>query len=103
MLTGDAATEDMTRAFLTDGERAAVRDSEDMDASTKSSHLSRIRGKFGEMETEARLLRQHRPEMYEQLHEAVVEEALDERIERLEQQVETLQAQLEAEREGEDD
>jgi hypothetical protein len=60
MLNGDAEYERMTRALLTDGERTAVRDDSEMDNSTKSSHLSRVRKKMGRMEEDARLLRQHR-------------------------------------------
>jgi len=94
MLNGDAEYERMTRALLTDGERAAVRDDPEMDDSTKSSHLSRVRGKMDRMEEDARLLRRHRPELYEQLRDAVVEEELDERVQRLEEEVEDLRAQL---------
>jgi len=90
MLNGDAEHERMTRALLTDGERAAVRDDPEMDDSTKSSHLSRVRGKMDRMEEDARLLRRHRLELYEQLRDAVVEEELSERIERLEREVEEL-------------
>jgi uncharacterized protein (UPF0335 family) len=42
------------------------------------------------MEEDARLLRRHRPELYEQLRDVVVEEELSERIERLEREVEEL-------------
>jgi chaperonin cofactor prefoldin len=95
MLTGETEPERMSRAFLTDGERAAVQDEREMDASTKSSHLSRVRGKMERMEEDAKILRQHRPELYEQLRDAVVEEELDERIERLERELEELRAKLE--------
>jgi len=94
MLNQDAKHERMTRALLTDGERAAVRDDPQMDDSTMSSHLSRVRGKMDRMEEDARLLRRHRPEIYEQLRDAVVEEELDERIERLEREVEDLRKRL---------
>lgn len=90
MLNGDAEHEQMTRALLTDGERAAVWNDSEMDNSTKSSHLSRIRGKMDRMEEDARLLRRHRPELYKQLRDVVVEEELSERIERLEREVEEL-------------
>jgi len=69
MLNGDGQHEHMARAILTDGERAAVRDDPEMDASTKSSHLSRIRGKIPKVEEDARILRRHRPELYEQLRD----------------------------------
>jgi len=90
----DTEHERMTRALLTDGERAAVRDDQGIDDSTKSSHLSRVRGKMDRMEEDARLLRRHRPELYKQLRDAVVEEELDERIKRLEREVEDLREQL---------
>jgi len=80
----------MTRALLTDGERAAVRDDPEMDDSTKSSHLSRVRGKMERMEEDARLLCRHRSEIYEELRDSVVGEELSERIERLEREVEEL-------------
>lgn len=85
----------MTRALLTDGERDAVRDDPEMNSGTKSSHLSRVRGKMDGMEEDARILRQHRPELYEELRDAVVEEELGQRIERLEQEVKDLRDQLE--------
>jgi len=87
----------MTRALLTNGERAAVSDDPEMDDSTKSSHLSRVRGKMESMEEDARLLRRHRPEIYEQLRDAVVEEELDERIARLERELEQLRDRVEGE------
>ena len=90
MLNQDAEHERMTRALLTDGERAAVRDDPQMDDSTMSSHLSRVRGKMGRMEEDARLLRQHHSDIYDRLCDAVVEEELSERIERLEHEVEEL-------------
>lgn len=94
MLTGDADFNRMTRALLTDGERDAARDDPEMNASTKSSHLSRVRGKIDRMEEDARLLRSERPELYERLRDAVVEEELDERIRRLEREVEDLREQV---------
>lgn len=90
MLTEDGEREQMSRALLTDGERDAIRDDPEMDASTKSSHLSRVRGKTSRLEEDARLLREYRPELYEEIRDAMVEEELDERIKRLEQEVEEL-------------
>jgi len=95
MLNGDGQHEHMARAILTDGERAAVRDDPEMDASTKSSHLSRVRGKIPKLEEDARILRTHRPELYEQFRDAVVEEELDERIARLERELEELRDRVE--------
>ncbi|MFP8891857.1 hypothetical protein ACLI4U_19105 (plasmid) [Natrialbaceae archaeon A-CW2] len=95
MLTGDTDLGRMTRALLTDGERDAIRGDTDMDASTRSSHRSRVRGKMERMATDARLLREHDPELYEQLREAVVEEDTEERLARLEEEVEQLRKQVE--------
>jgi len=86
--TGDG---DMTRALLTDGERDAGRDDPEMDAGTKSSHLSRVRSKLDRLREDARLLREHRPEIYDDAREAFVGEEIDERVDRLEQEVERLQ------------
>lgn len=98
MLTGDTNENDrMTRALLTDGERDAIRDDPDMDASTRSSHLSRVRGKLDRLREDAELLRRHRPDLYDEVRNAVVEEELNERIERLEQEVDELRTQLEDE------
>lgn len=96
MLTGDAGSDErMVRAFLTDGERDAVRDDPDMDQSTKSTHLSRVRGKIPKLREDAEILRRHRPEIYEQVRDAVVEEEFVNRMERLEREI----AELKAERE----
>jgi hypothetical protein len=84
----------MTRALLTDGERTAVEDDPDMDDNTKSSHLTRVRRKTVRMKEDARLLREHRPELYDDLRAAVVEQDMDERIERLEQEMEVLRDQV---------
>jgi len=74
MLKEDAETNQMSRALLTNGERDAIRDDPEMDSSTKSSHLSRVRAKVGKLEEDARLLREYRPELYEEVRDAVVEE-----------------------------
>lgn len=90
----DAGTR-MPRAILTDGERAAVRNDANMDESTRASHLSRIRRKLRErMATDAQLLREHEPEMYDLLHETVCEGTVDMRITELETRVEALEQQL---------
>ena len=90
----------MVRAFLTDAERRAVEGDEEMDQNNRSTHLANIKGRFGAMQEDARLLREHRPDLYEQLHEAVCEEEMDERIQRLENQVEELLAQREDDADG---
>lgn len=95
MLTGYTPAR-MTRALLTDGERAAVEDDSDMDGNTKSSHLTRVRRKTVRMKEDARLLRKHRPELYDDLRAAVVEQDMEEQIERLEQEMEALRDQVQA-------
>ncbi len=83
------------RALLTDGERAAVRgDDDDMTASTRNAHLARIRKKIEKMAQDTRDLREHRPDIYDQLHEAVCEQSLDERITDLEHEIVDLEARL---------
>jgi len=83
----------MARALLTDGERKALTD-EDMDDNTRSTHLSRIKNKLDRLSEDARLLREHHPEMYEDAREAFISEEIDERVDRLEREVERLQEQL---------
>lgn len=97
MLTDNPESEKMARALLTSGERDAIRGDPEMDASTRSSHLSRVRGKLENLEEDARLLRVHKPEMYEQVRDAIVEEEMNERIRRLEQEVEELRERVEDE------
>lgn len=90
MLNGEGDTGEMARAFLTDGERAAIQGDPEMTAETRSTHLSRIRAKIGKLEEDAKVLREHDPELYEEVRDAVVEEELMERIRRLEEEVEEL-------------
>lgn len=86
----------MTRALLTDGERAALRGDETVDHSTRSSHRSRVKKKLNDrMDEDARILREYAPDLYDRLHESVCEEQMVERVERLEQEVEELRAELE--------
>ena len=80
----------MPRALLTDAERRAVRGDEDMTQNNRSSHLSRVRRRMDDMATDAELLREYRPELYERLHESVCEEDIDERVAALERQVREL-------------
>lgn len=86
---------EMARALLTDGERRALDPESDMDQNTRTTHLSRVKNKMELLQEDARLLREHRPDLYEAMHESVCEEEIDERVERLEDQVENLQEQLE--------
>lgn len=88
-------TNQMARALLTDGERDALDPESDMDQNTRSTHLSRVKKKLDLLAEDARLLRKHRPDLYQRAHEAMCEEEIDERVARLEEQVEALQQQLE--------
>lgn len=83
----------MRRALLTDGERDALTDDQ-MDQNTRSTHLARIKNKIGRLGEDMRLLREHKPELYEQVRAEVCEEELDERVQRLEEEVSELRAQL---------
>lgn len=85
------------RALLTDAERKAVRQDPEMDTSARSTHRSRIRGKLDRLREDVRLLRQHRPEIYNGAFDVFVEEELNQRIERLEEEVDELQDRLEDE------
>ena len=100
----EAASEDeqMGRALLTDGEKAAVRDDEDVPPESKSTQLSRVRRKIEQMEEDAQLLREHRPEMYDDLRDAVLGEDIEDRLERLESEVEELREQVQKGSEAED-
>ena len=80
----------MVRSLLTDGERNAVRDDDDMDDNTKSSHLSRVKKKIHGMRADAEDLRTHRPELYDELHEAVCERELEDRLHSVEAEVREL-------------
>lgn len=85
--------DNMGRGLLTDAERDAVQGRED-DPNKQSTYVSRVKNRMERVREDARLLRKHRPEIYEQLHEAVCEEEIDERIERLEHEVEELRGRL---------
>jgi len=86
----------MSRGILTKSERQAVRGEEE-DDNKRSTYLARVRKRLKEnVREDARILREHRPDLYEELHAAVCEEEQDERIERLEEQIETLQEQVNA-------
>jgi hypothetical protein len=90
-----AATDtEMARALLTDTERKALDPDSDMDQNNRTTHLARVKNKIDPLAEDARLLREHRPDLYERAHEAVCEEEMDERVARLEEQVEELQEQL---------
>lgn len=83
------------RALLTDGEREAIRDENgDMTKNTRDSHFSRIRNKLGQMEQDARDLREHHPEFSELLYSAVCEVSTEERLTVLENEVPTIQTRL---------
>ncbi|WP_152422531.1 hypothetical protein [Natrinema pallidum] len=80
---------------MTDGERDAVRGVDEMNSGTESTHLSRIRSKEDRLREDARILRENRPELYETLREAFVEEEYDERVDRLEREFSELRERLE--------
>jgi chaperonin cofactor prefoldin len=84
----------MARALLTDGEQRALRGDDDMDPNTRSTHLARIKNKLDLLSEDARLLREHAPDLYEQAREEFCEEELDERVQRLEDEVQALRQQL---------
>lgn len=95
MLNTDADTDtEMTRALLTPGERDAIRGDTNMDASTRSSHLSRVRGKIEQLQDDVQLLRKHEPEIAGDVRDAVCEDETAERVERLEGEVQRLETEL---------
>jgi hypothetical protein len=83
----------MARALLTDGEREALTNDE-MDQNSRSTHISRIKKKLSLLGEDARILREHAPDLYGQAREEFCEEELDERVQRLEQEIEELRAEL---------
>lgn len=83
----------MARALLTDGERDALT-SDEMDQNTRSTHISRIKKKLNLLGEDARILREHAPDLYEQAREEFCEEELDERVQRLEQEIEELRDEM---------
>jgi chaperonin cofactor prefoldin len=86
----------MARALLTDAERRALYD-EDMDQNNRSTNRNRIEKKLGRLGEDARIMREHAPELYERARAEFCEADLDERIERLENEVEELRDQLDGE------
>lgn len=84
----------MSRALLTDGEKKAVRGDEGINEGSQTTQLSRVRRKIEKMQEDAQLLREHQPEMYDDLREAVVGEELEDRMERLENEVEELREEV---------
>ncbi|WP_436348935.1 hypothetical protein [Natronorubrum sp. FCH18a] len=85
----------MRRALLTDGERAAIRGDESVDDDTRSTHRSRVKQKLERrMRDDARLLREHDPELFDILQTEVCEESLVERVDRLERELEDVKEQL---------
>lgn len=102
----------MTRAFLTDGERRAIEGDEEMDDNTRSSHISRVKRKTERLRDDAEMLRTHHPELYQMVYEAVCREDIEERLESVEgeldqlrdvlqeQGIETSATELESDSEG---
>jgi len=85
----------MSRALLTDGEKKAVRGDEGINEGSRSTQLSRVRRKIEKMNEDAQLLREHQPEMYDDLREAVVGQEIEERLANLENEIEDLREQVE--------
>lgn len=85
---------EMARALLTDGEKKAIRGDEGINEGSRTTQLSRVRKKIEKMEDDAQLLREHQPEMYEDLRDAVVGEEIEARLGRLENEVEELREQV---------
>lgn len=98
-MESESASVSVVRALLTEAERQAVRGDEDLSQNQISTYVARVKQRMDAMREDADLLREHRPDVYERLHEAVCEEDIDTRVERLEEQVETLQAELEQQEE----
>lgn len=92
--TGYPDMSDVPRALLTDGERRALRPDSDMEEGTRSSHLSRIRRKIPKMREDARLLREHSPELSDGLERAVCEEHVDDRLDRMEERLSRVESHL---------
>lgn len=84
----------MSRALLTDGEKKAVRGDEDVNEGSRTTQLSRVRRKIEKMQADAQLLREHQPEMYDDLREAVVGEELEDRLERMENEIKELREEV---------
>ena len=95
MPAADEGLAQMVRALLTDGEKKAVRDDPEMDQNTKSSHISRIKNKISLMAEDSEELKEHRPELYEDLHRSVCEDTVEQRIEDLEAEVHLLTKRIE--------
>lgn len=90
MSAGEDSRRSMVRALLTDGERKAVRDSDEMASNTKSSHISRVRGKIERLRDDAELMRKHRPELYHDLQSSICDQGIEERLDDLEAEVSNL-------------
>lgn len=88
--------DDMPRALLTDRERDVVTKKEDIPRGTKSTLLSRIESKIEIMQEDARLLREHQPELASDLHRAVCEEPLEERLTDVEKELEQTKQRVES-------
>jgi hypothetical protein len=85
---------DTPRAFLTPGERNALRDDGEMNENTRATHLSRIRRKIPKLREDARLLREQHDELSAEVQEAVCEEYLDERLARIELRLDRVETHI---------
>jgi hypothetical protein len=62
------------RALLTDRERELIEGEEDADDDLRYQAISRVRRKINEeLTTDVELLREHHPDLYDELREAVCE------------------------------
>ena len=62
------------RALLTDRERELIEGGKDVDDDLRYQAISRVRRKIDEeLTTDVALLREHHPELYEELQDAVCE------------------------------
>lgn len=86
----------MRRALLTDGERAALRGDESVDAATRHTHRSNVKKKFeNRLQEDVEILREHDPELFDLLQASVCDDSLEDRVTTLERELEGIKAQLE--------
>lgn len=65
---------DQYRAILTTTDRERISGEADVPDSKKYEAVSRVRQRIKELEHDASLLKEHHPELYEELHEAICEQ-----------------------------
>lgn len=84
----------MPRALLTDRERDVITNPESVPKGSRSTLLSRIEAKMEVMAEDARLLREHNPELANELHQAVCKREFDERVNELEAEIQEIKRRL---------